>query len=73
MAKSHHFEGAVMNIQTLKALMTMGIPYEQAYAQCWKDLRDYEVNSKPKPLGNGMVGNSAQAKINAAKRWGKKK
>lgn len=50
----------------------MGIPFEQAYAQCWKDLVEKEKEGKPK-LGNGMIGNSAQAKINAAKRWAKNK
>ena len=47
--KSHHFEGASMNIQELKALLQLGIPYEQAYAQCWGDLVRSE-NHKVNPM-----------------------
>jgi len=47
--KSHHFEGVPMNIQALKALLELGIPYEQAYAQCWGDLVRSE-NHKVNPM-----------------------
>lgn len=33
-------------IDKLKALVQMGIPFEEAYAQCWKDLRITETASK---------------------------
>ena len=46
---SHHFEGDDMNIQELKALLQLGIPYEQAYAQCWGDLVRSE-NHKVNPM-----------------------
>ena len=47
--KSHHFEGDDMDIQQLKALIQLGIPYEQAYAQCWGDLVRSE-NHKINPM-----------------------
>jgi len=46
---SHHFEGDDMNIQELKALLQLGIPYEQAYAQCWGDIVRSE-NHKVNPM-----------------------
>ena len=66
---------SVLNEQMakLRALVKGGVPFEDAYAQCLKELREQEQESKPTRLNNGMVGNSAQAKINAAKRWGNKK
>ena len=33
-------------IEKLKALVQMGIPFEEAYIQCWKDLRVTETASK---------------------------
>ena len=60
--KSHHFEGVPMNIQELKALLELGIPYEQAYAQCWGDLVRSE-NHKTNP----MFRDPMQAQENAKK------
>lgn len=60
-------------IEKLRALIKMGLPFEQAYSQCWLDLREEEKQKKPSQLGNAMIGNTAQAKINAAKRWEKKR
>tara|TARA_R100000657_G_C4542990_1_gene18681 strand:+ start:154 stop:330 length:177 start_codon:yes stop_codon:yes gene_type:complete len=37
-------------IEQLKALVQMGIPFEQAYSQCWKDLRALETEPKPKKI-----------------------
>ena len=58
--RSHHFEGVPMNIQELKALLQLGIPYEQAYAQCWGDLVRSE-NHKNNPMFRDPV----QAQKNA--------
>ena len=58
--KSHHFEGVPMNIQALKALLELGIPYEQAYAQCWADLVRSENHKK-----NPMFRDPTQAQKNA--------
>ena len=33
-------------MEELKALVQMGIPFEEAYAQCWKDLRITETATK---------------------------
>jgi len=33
-------------MEKLKALVQMGIPFEEAYIQCWKDLRVTETASK---------------------------
>lgn len=51
-------------IDELKALVQMGIPFEQAYAQCWQDLRLKENASKPR---NNMINNHQQAKENGSK------
>lgn len=51
-----------MNIQELKALLQLGIPYEQAYAQCWADLVRSENHKK-----NPMFRDPIQAQKNAKK------
>lgn len=40
--------GNLAPIQQLKALVKMGIPFEQAYAQCWKDLLAKEKENPQK-------------------------
>jgi len=52
-------------LQTLKALVKIGIPFEQAYAQCWQDVVDKEGRKKPSP--NYMSDNHLQAKMNGLK------
>lgn len=58
-------ENQLTPMQTLKALVKMGIPFEQAYAQSWKDLRIRETQKTT--INNGMTNNQAQAKANGAK------
>ena len=58
-------ENQLTPMQTLKALVKMGIPFEQAYAQSWKDLRIRETQKTT--ITNGMTNNQAQAKANGAK------
>ena len=38
-----------MNIETLRALVSLGIPFEEAYGQCWRDLVSKE-NHKSDPM-----------------------
>jgi len=52
-------------MQTLKALVKMGLPFEQAYAQCWQDQLDKEGRKKTSP--NYMSDNHLQAKMNGSK------
>ena len=58
-------ENQLTPMQMLKALVRMGIPFEQAYAQSWKDLRILEKQKTT--INNGMTNNQAQAKANGAK------
>jgi hypothetical protein len=58
--RNRRFEGVPMNIQELKALLKLGIPYEQAYAQCWGDLVRSENHKK-----NPMFRDPIQAQKNA--------
>jgi len=43
----------------------MGLPFEQAYAQCWQDQVDKEGRKKTSP--NYMSDNHLQAKMNGSK------
>ena len=67
--KSHHFEGVPMNIQELKALLELGIPYEQAYAQCWGDLVRSE-NHKINPMFRDPKQSQQNAKKAGRPRYG---
>ena len=67
--RSHHFEGVPMNIQELKALLQLGIPYEQAYAQCWGDLVRSE-NHKINPMFRDPVQAQKNAKKAGRPRYG---
>jgi hypothetical protein len=64
--RSHHFEGVPMNIQELKALLQLGIPYEQAYAQCWGDLVRSE-NHKKNPMFRDPMKSQKNAKGKAGR------
>jgi hypothetical protein len=50
-------------IQKLKALIQMGLPFEQAYAQCWQDLVIEEKQNAPKY----NMRDFEQSKINGSK------
>jgi len=60
-------------IEALRALVKLGMTFEQAYGQCWRDLIEQEKQKKPTQPINEMTEKSAQAKINASKRWKKGK
>lgn len=61
-----------MNIEQLKALISLGIPYEDAYAQCLGDLVRSE-NHKVNPMFRDPVQAQKNAKKAGRPRYGETK
>jgi len=61
-----------MNAQNLKSLVRLGIPYEDAYAQCWRDLRLSEQTKKT-PVVTDTNTAKQNAKMGGRPRYGETK